>query len=86
MSLAGYINLHSTVYIPIFSTADGRVIEAQPLNHPVRTTASLKNWVATAVTEALTLGHHDWQMRLADGERVFHGPGLCGVPVGLRTR
>ena len=26
--------------------------------------AALRNWTVAAVTEAFTLGHHDWRLRL----------------------
>ena len=74
-TLAGYVHFHSTVYITVFSTPDGRVIEAQRLDQPIRTDAWLKNWVTGAVTESLTLGHHDWQMRLSAVREYFSDRG-----------
>ena len=82
-ALAGYILLHSTVYITIAATPDGRVIEATPLEEPIMSDAALRNWTVTAVTEAFTLGHHDWRMRLADVRTHFTDDGYAGYVEAL---
>jgi len=77
-ALAGYIHYHSTVYITVAATPDGRVIEMTPLDEPIMSDAALRNWTVAAVTEAFTLGHHDWRMRLADIRGYFTGEGYDG--------
>ena len=77
-ALAGYIHYHSTVYITVAATPDGRVIEMTPLDEPIMSDAALRNWTVSAVTEAFTLGHHDWRMRLADIRGYFTGEGYDG--------
>ena len=70
-ALVGYIQFHSTVYVTLAATSDGRVIAVRGLGEPVRSDAELANWVVGAVTDAYTLGHHDWQRRLADAREDF---------------
>ena len=65
VAFAGYIHFHTTVYITVAATPDGRVIEMTPLDEPIMSDAALRNWTVSAVTEAFTLGHHDWRLRLA---------------------
>ena len=77
-ALAGYIHYHATVYITVAATPDGRVIEMTPLSEPIMSDAALRNWTVSAVTEAFTLGHHDWRMRLADIRGYFTGEGYDG--------
>ena len=77
-ALAGYVHYHSTVYITVAATPDGRVIEMTPLDEPIMSDAALRNWTVSAVTEAFTLGHHDWRMRLADVREYFTGQGYDG--------
>lgn len=77
-ALAGYIHYHSTVYITVAATPDGRVIEMTPLDEPIMSDAALRNWTVSAVTEAFTLGHHDWRMRLAAIRQYFTGEGYDG--------
>ena len=77
-ALAGYIHFHSTVYITVAATPDGRVIEMTPLDEPIMSDAALRNWTVAAVTEAFTLGHHDWRMRLTDIRGYFTGEGYDG--------
>ena len=62
--MVGYMNLHSTVYVTVAATADGRLVPLTLLSEPIMTDAALKTWTVSAVTEAFTLGHHDWRMRL----------------------
>ena len=82
-ALAGYIILHSTVYITVAATPDGRIIEATPLDEPIMSDAALRNWTVTAVTEAFTLGHHDWRMRLAAVRDHFTDDGYAGYTTAL---
>ena len=77
-ALAGYIWHHATVYVIVAATPDGRVIEMTPLDEPIMSDAALRNWTVSAVTEAFTLGHHDWRMRLADVRQYFTGEGYDG--------
>ena len=74
-TLAGYVVLHSTVYITVAATPDGRLIELTPLDRPVMTDAALRNWAVAAVVEAFTLGHHDWRHRLAAIREYFTDEG-----------
>ena len=74
-ALVGYIHFHSTVYVTLAATSDGRVIAVRGLDEPVRSDAELGNWVVGAVTDAYTLGHHDWQRRLADAREDFSDRG-----------
>lgn len=73
--MVGYMNLHSTVYVTVAATADGRLVPLTQLSEPIMTTASLQTWTVTAVTEAFTLGHHDWQMRLSEVRERFTDAG-----------
>lgn len=57
---------------------DGRIIPLTPLDQPIMTGAALSQWTVTAVTEALTFGHHDWQMRLAAARERFTDAGYDG--------
>ena len=81
--LVGYIFLHSTVYITVAATPDGRLIELTPLDEPIMSDAALKNWVVAAVTEAFTLGHHDWRMRLSAIRESFTDAGYDSFLKGL---
>lgn len=83
VALWSYIDLHDTVYVTIAATPDGKLIEAQGLDEPVRTDASLKNWTVTAVTEAFTFGHHDWQPRLSAVREYFTDEGYDSFIGGL---
>ncbi len=82
-ALAGYVVAHSTVYITVAATPDGRIIEATPLDEPIMSDAALRNWTVTAVTEAFTLGHHDWRMRLAAVRDHFTDDGYAGYTSAL---
>lgn len=57
------------------ATEDGRVIPLTPLAEPVMTQAALRSWVVTALTEAFTLGHHDYRMRLGQVREYFTDDG-----------
>ena len=83
VALWSYIDLHDTVYVTIAATPDGKIIEAQGLEEPVRTDASLKNWAVTAVTEAFTFGHHDWRPRLSAVRVYFTDEGFDSFVAGL---
>ena len=60
------------------TTPDGRVIPFTPLEEPVMTQAALGSWVVTAVTEAFTVGHHDWRLRLSGVREYFTEDGYDG--------
>lgn len=83
-ALAAYIHLHSTVYITVAATGDGRLIPLTPLDEPVMSDAALKNWTVSAVTEAFTLGHHDWRLRLSNLRDKFTDAGYESFLGGLR--
>ena len=70
VGLAGFVFLHSTGYVAQARMPDGRLIEAQRLKEPIRTDVALRNWAVTAVTEAFTLSHDDWEERL-EGLRPY---------------
>ena len=81
--LVGYVFLHSTVYITVAATPDGRLIELTPLEEPIMSDAALKNWAVAGVTEAFTLGHHDWRMRLSAIRERFTDAGYDSFLKGL---
>ena len=60
------------------ATPDGRVIELTPLDEPVMSQAALRSWVVTAVTEAFTLGYHDYRRRLGQVREHFTDDGYDG--------
>ena len=82
-SLAGYIAWHSTVYITVAATPDGRVIEMTPLDERIMSDAALRNWTVASVTEAFTLGHHDWRARLAAVRERFTDAGYDSYVASL---
>ena len=53
-ALAGYVWLHSTVYIAVAATPDGRLVPLTPLDEPIMSDAALRNWTVSAVTEAFS--------------------------------
>ena len=55
-AFAGYVFFHSTVYITVAATPDGRLVPLTPLDEPIMSDAALRNWTVAAVTEAFTLG------------------------------
>ena len=59
----------------VAATPDGRLIELTRLDQPIMTGAALSQWTATAVTQALTFGHHDYRMRLAAARERFTDAG-----------
>ncbi len=83
LALWSYIDQHDTVYRTFAVTPEGKVIEAQGLDEPVRTDAALKNWVVTAVTESFTFGHSDWQRRLSAVREYFTDEGYEAFMGGL---
>ena len=80
---AGYIALHSTVYITVAATPDGRLVPLTPLDEPIMSDAALRNWTVAAVTEAFTLGHHDWRLRLSSVRESFTDEGYESFLAGL---
>lgn len=65
------------------ATPDGRVIALTPLADPVMTQAALLNWVVTAVTEAFTLGFHDYRLRAGQVREYFTEDGYAGYTAQL---
>ncbi len=82
-ALGGYVWFHSTVYITVASTPDGRVIPLRTLEERIMSDSALKNWTVAAVTEAFTLGHHDWRKRLSEARRHFTDDGYESFIDGL---
>ena len=82
-TFAGYVSLHSTVYIAVAATPDGRLVPLTPLDEPIMSDAALRNWTVAAVTEAFTLGHHDWRLRLAAIRENFTDSGYDSFLEGL---
>ncbi len=82
-ALAGHVHLHSTVYVTVAATPDGRLIRLTPLDEPMMSDAALKTWTVSAVTEAFTLGHHDWRLRLAAVRDRFTDRGYDSFVKGL---
>ena len=80
---AAYLVLHSTVYITVAATPDGRLVPLTPLDEPIMSDAALKNWTVAAVTEAFTLGHHDWRLRLSSVRENFTDEGYESFLAGL---
>ncbi len=83
--MVSYMNLHSTVYVTVAATPDGRVVPLTLLSEPMMTDAQLKNWTVSAVTEAFTLGHHDWRMRLGSVRENFTDRGYASFVQALET-
>ena len=54
-----------------------------PLDEPIMSDAALRNWTVAAVTEAFTLGHHDWRLRLAGIRGKFTDSGYASFLAGL---
>ena len=83
VALGGYVWLHSTKYITVAATTDGRVIPLTALDEPIMSDSALKSWAVAAVTEAFTLGHHDWRVRLSAVRRHFTDDGYESFVAGL---
>ena len=62
----------------VAATPDGRIIALTQLSEPVMTQAALQSWVVTAITEAFTLGFHDYQMRAGQIREYFTDAGYAG--------
>ena len=77
IALVGYVYGHSTVYITVAATPDGRVIPLTPLDEPIMSDAALRNWTVTGVTESFTMGHHDWRLRLSAAREYFTDAGYA---------
>lgn len=58
------------------ATPDGRVIALTPLEQPVMSQAALRSWAVRALSEAFTLGHHDYRLRLGEVEAFFTDEGF----------
>ncbi len=82
-AFAGYVWMHSTVYIAVAATPDGRLVRLTPLDEPIMSDAALRNWTVSAVTEAFTLGHHDWRLRLSGIREYFTDSGYESFLKGL---
>ena len=82
-AFAGYVWLHTTVYIAVAATPDGRLVRLTPLDEPIMSDAALRNWTVSAVTEAFTLGHHDWRLRLSGIREYFTDSGYESFLKGL---
>ena len=86
-AFGAYIYLHSTVYITVAATPDGRVVPMTPLDEPIMSPDQLSQWTVSAVTAAFTMGHHDWRRRLAEVRSSFTDEGyesfLAGLDEGL---
>ena len=48
-AFAGYVYLHSTVYIAVAGMPDGRLVRLTPLDEPIMSDAALRNWTVSAV-------------------------------------
>jgi len=53
------------------TTADGRIMQLQPLDRPNLDTPALMSWVATAAAEVMTFTYTDYQKRLQQASRHF---------------
>ncbi len=67
------------------ASPDGRIIELVPLDAPIMNEQALRNWIVTAVTEAFTMGHHDWQLRLTQVREFFTDEGHEHLLESLQT-
>ena len=82
-ALGGAIALYAPVYVTVAATPDGRLVPLTPLDDPIMSDAALRNWTVSAVTEAFTLGHHDWRLRLASVRESFTDEGYESFLKGL---
>ncbi|MDE0407020.1 MAG: DotI/IcmL/TraM family protein [Alphaproteobacteria bacterium] len=74
-ALGGALALYAPVYVTVAATPDGRLVPLTPLDEPIMSDAALRNWTVAAVTEAFTLGHHDWRLRLSSVRESFTDEG-----------
>ncbi|MDD9982727.1 MAG: DotI/IcmL/TraM family protein [Gammaproteobacteria bacterium] len=77
-AVAGLVSRDRPMDRAFAATPDGRVIELTPLDAPVMTQAALRSWVVTALTEAFTLGYHDYRLRLGQVREYFTDDGYRG--------
>ena len=82
-AFAGYVWMHSTVYIAVAATPDGRLVRLTPLDERSCRTRRSGTGPSRAVTEAFTLGHHDWRLRLAGIREYFTDEGYESFLKGL---
>ena len=82
-TLAVWVTTHDTVYIAVAATPDGRLIRLTPLDEPTMSDTALRQWTVATVTEAFTLGHHDWRMRLAAVRERFTDSGYGAFVAAL---
>ena len=82
-TLAVWVTTHDTVYIAVAATPDGRLIRLTPLDEPTMSDTALRQWTVATVTEAFTLGHHDWRMRLAAVRERFTDGGYGAFVAAL---
>ena len=83
-AFAGYVFFHSTVYITVAATPDGTAgaaDAARRADHVGR--GACATGPVAAVTEAFTLGHHDWRLRLAGIRGKFTDSGYESFLAGL---
>lgn len=71
LALMVYINNSQSHDRYFATTADGRIMQLVPLDQPNMSPAELMSWVATAATEVMTFGYHDYQRRLQFSSRHF---------------
>jgi intracellular multiplication protein IcmL len=71
LTLIVYINNSQAQDRYFATTADGRIMQLVPLDQPNLSTAALMSWVASAATEVMTFGYHDYQRRLQQSSRHF---------------
>ena len=67
-AFAGYVFFHSTVYITVAATPDGRLVPLTRLDEPIMSDAALRNWDGRGGHRSL----HPGPSRLA--------PAPCGHP------
>ena len=82
-ALGGALALYAPVYVTVAATPEGRLVPLTPLDEPIMSDAALRNWTVSAVTEAFTLGHHDWRLRLASVRESFTDEGYESFLKGL---
>lgn len=71
LTLIVYINNNVSQDRYFATTADGRIMQLQPLDRPNLDTPALMSWVATAAAEVMTFTYTDYQKRLQQASRHF---------------
>lgn len=71
LALIVYINNSKPDDRYFATTADGRIMQLQPLNVPNMETPALLSWVATAVTDTLSFSYLTYQKDLQNSSRHF---------------